>query len=42
MYMCKYVDQKGSAATLTIKRSAGGTLEMDMRNPLHAGDEACK
>ena len=33
--MYRYVDQKGSAA----KRSVGVTPEVNLRNPLHVGDE---
>ena len=34
--MYKYVDQKGSAAMLTIKRSKGGVMwEVNLSNPLH-------
>ena len=39
---CKYVDQKGLAAMLATKRSAGHVPEVDLRNPLYAGNEACK
>ena len=38
----KFVDQKGSAAMLDIKRSAGVTLEVNLKNPLHTGKETCK
>ena len=31
-YLKKYVDQKGSAVMLAIKRSAGDTLEVNLRN----------
>ena len=40
--MHKYVDQKGSAAMLTIKRSAVVAPPANLRDPLHAGDEAQK
>ena len=40
--MYKYVDQKGSAAMLAIKRSAGVTTELNLRSLLHAGNEARK
>ena len=40
--VCKYVDKNGSAAMLAILRSAGVTLKVDPRNPLHAGAEAQK
>ena len=33
--MCKYMDQKGLAAMLTLKQSAGVTSEVNLRNPLH-------
>ena len=42
LYVQKYVDQKGSAVMSTIKKSAGVDPEVNLRNPLHAGDEACK
>ena len=32
----------GSAAMLPAKRSAGIASEVNARNPLHTGDEACK
>ena len=37
--ICKYMDQKGLAAMLATKRSAGVTPEMNLRNPLRAGDD---
>ena len=44
--MCKYVDQNGSVALLPplplSKRSAGVTPEVNLSNPLHADNEACK
>ena len=36
-----YLDRKGSAAMLDIKRSAGVTPEVNLRNPLHISNEAC-
>ena len=42
IYMYKYVDQKGLAAMLAIKRLAGVTQEVNLRNSLHAGDKTCK
>ena len=36
------IAQKGSAAMLAIKRSAGVTPQMNLRNPYHTGDEAGK
>ena len=42
LYVHKYVDQKDSAAMPAVKRSAGVAPEVNLRNPLHAGDEACK
>ena len=36
------LDQKGSAAVLTTKRSAGVALEMNQEIPLHAAEEALK
>ena len=36
------VDQKGSAAMLTTIQSAGVAPEVNLRNPLCAGDKACK
>ena len=43
-YVCKHVDQKlkGSTAMLAVKRSAGVTLEVNLRNSLHAGNKAHK
>ena len=41
-HMCTYVDQKGLAAMLVIKRSAGVAPEPNLRNPLHEVDEAHK
>ena len=40
--MCKYVDKKGSAATLAIIRSVVVAPEVNLRNTLHAGNEAYK
>ena len=40
MLVHKYVDRNGSAAMLTAKRSAGVTLEVNLRNMLYAGEEA--
>ena len=37
----KYVVQKGSAAMLVVKRSAGVTPEVTVKNPLHTSDEVC-
>ena len=34
--------KKGSAAMLAAKRSAGDPLEMNLRNPLHTVNKACK
>ena len=39
-YVNKYVDQNGLAAMLVAKRSAGVATEVNLRNPLHAGNEA--
>ena len=36
------MDQKGSAAILVIKWSAGVAPEVNLRNPLHADNEAHK
>ena len=41
-YVYKYVDQKGPAAVLFAKRSAGVTPEVNLKNPLHPGKEACE
>ena len=38
--MYKYVDQKGSVAILSVKSPAGVAPEVNLRNPLHAGEEA--
>ena len=40
--MYKYVDKKGSATMLAIKRSAGVAPEGSVKNPLHAGYKAHK
>ena len=40
--ICKYVDQKGSASMLVTKRSAGVAAEVNLRNPLHTGNDAYK
>ena len=37
--VCKYVDQTGPATILVAKRSAGVTPEVNLGNPLSAGDE---
>ena len=42
VYVCKYLDQKGSAALLTTKRSAGVAPEVNLRNPLHEGKKQHK
>ena len=42
MLVCKHVDQYGSAAILAAKRSAGVAPEVNLRIPLHTGDEPCK
>ena len=34
--------ENGSAAMLAAKMSAGVALEMNLSNPFHAGDKACK
>ena len=41
-HMYTYVDQKGLAALLVIKRSAGVAPSLNLRNQLHEGDEAHK
>ena len=41
-HVCRYVDQKGSAAMLTSIQSAGVTPEGNLRNPLCTGKEAHK
>ena len=38
----QYVDQKDSVALLTAKRTAGVILEMNLKNPLYAGNKAHK
>ena len=40
MDVYKDVDPEGSAAMLCVKRSAGVTLRVNLRNLLHTGDEA--
>ena len=42
MLVYKYVDLNGLADMLATKRSAGVASEVNVRNPLHAGDQACK
>ena len=39
-FLKKYVDHKGSAAMLVIKRSTGVTPKVNLRNPLNVGEEA--
>ena len=41
-HVYNYVDKKGLSAMLAVKRSAGGTLEVNLRNTLYAGKEAHK
>ena len=41
-HVCRYVDQKGSAAMLTSIQSAGVTPEVNLRNLLCACEDACK
>ena len=41
-HLCKYVDQKGSAAMLAIKSSAGVAPELNLRNLFYAGKDAYK
>ena len=40
MLVRKYVDENGLAAMLATKKSAGVMPEVNLRIPLHAGDEA--
>ena len=40
--ICRYMDQKGSAAMLTSIQSAGVTPEVNLRKSLHTGDKARK
>ena len=42
LYMYKYMDQNSSATILATNRSAGVAPEVNLRNPLFTGDEACK
>ena len=42
LYMCKYVNQNSSAPILTTKRSAGIAPEVNLSNPLQAGNEVYK
>ena len=35
-------DRKGSVTVLATKRSAGVAPDVDLRNPLDAGDKVCK
>ena len=41
-HVCRYMDQKGSAAILTSIQSTGVAPEVNLRNPLCAREEACK
>ena len=41
-HVSRYMNQKGLAAMLTSIQSAGVTSEMNLRNPLCAGEEAHK
>ena len=41
-YMHKYLDQISSATMLVIKRSVGVTPGVNLRNPLHGGQNTCK
>ena len=41
-HMYTYADQKGLAVMLVIKGSVGVAPELNLRNPLHEGDEAHK
>ena len=36
------VPKKGQVAMLAVKWSAGVAQEVNLRNPLHVGDKACK
>ena len=38
--MFKHVNQNGLAAMLAVKRSAAVALEVNLRIPLHAGNES--
>ena len=40
--MYKYTDKNGSVAMLAVKRSAGVTPEVNLRDLLHAGQEVSK
>ena len=42
VYVYKYVDQKGLAAIMSMKRSAVVTPEVNLMDPLQSGDEARK
>ena len=42
VHIYKYVNQKSSAAMLVIKRSVGVTPGVNLRNPLHGGQNTCK
>ena len=42
MLVHKYVDQNGLVAMLAAKRLVGVAPEVNLRNPLHIVDEACK
>ena len=36
------MDQKGSAAMMAVKKSAGVAPKLNLRNPLHTEGKACK
>ena len=40
--MYKYVDKKGQAAMLAVKRSADATPEVNLKSVLHIGEGVCK
>ena len=40
--MCKCVDQIDLAPMLAIMMSVGATSNVNLRNPLHTGEKACK
>ena len=42
VHLCKYVDEKCSAAMLAVNRSAGVAPEVKLRNRLHPRNEAWK
>ena len=41
-HVCWYMDQKGLDAMLATMKPVGVVLEVNLGNPLHTGEKACK